>query len=81
MVEIDSGRQQEFESKLANALADLRAQHEEQIMLYKEEIEKTYNSKVRGGDTTDVAAVCGYTHQICVAVIIMSYLNHCSSTG
>lgn len=47
MVEIDSGRQQEFESKLADALADLRAQHEEQVRLYKEEIEKTYDAKVR----------------------------------
>lgn len=46
MVEIDSGRQQEFESKLADALADLRTQHEEQVRLYKEELEKTYNSKV-----------------------------------
>lgn len=46
MVEIDSGRQQEFDSKLAEALIDLRAQHEEQVHLYKEEIEKTYNSKV-----------------------------------
>lgn len=46
MVEIDSGRQQEFESKLADALADLRAQHEEQVRLYKEEIEKTYDAKL-----------------------------------
>lgn len=46
MVEIDSGRQLEFDSKLAEALIDLRAQHEEQVRLYKEEIEKTYNSKV-----------------------------------
>ncbi|XP_063341792.1 lamin-A [Pelmatolapia mariae] len=46
MVEIDSGRQQEFDSKLAEALIDLRAQHEEQVRLYKEEIEKTYNSKL-----------------------------------
>lgn len=46
MVEIDHGRQQEFESKLAEALADLRAQHEAQVMLYKEELEKTYQSKV-----------------------------------
>ncbi|XP_031604476.1 lamin-A [Oreochromis aureus] len=46
MVEIDSGRQQEFDSKLAEALIDLRAQHEEQVHLYKEEIEKTYNSKL-----------------------------------
>lgn len=46
MVEIDHGKQQEFESKLAEALNELRAQHEDQIRLYKEEIEKTYNSKV-----------------------------------
>lgn len=46
MVEIDSGRQQDFESKLAEALSELRAQHEEQVRIYKEEIEKTYNSKV-----------------------------------
>ncbi|XP_037130235.1 lamin-A-like [Syngnathus acus] len=46
MVEIDSGRQMDFESKLAEALADLRAQHEEQVALYKAELEKTYNSKL-----------------------------------
>lgn len=46
MVEIDSGRQQDFESKLAEALGELRAQHEDQVRIYKEEIEKTYNSKV-----------------------------------
>ncbi|XP_018595236.2 lamin-A-like [Scleropages formosus] len=46
MVEIDSGRQQEFESKLAEALTELRAQHEEQLKLYKAEIEKTYSSKL-----------------------------------
>ncbi|XP_044064174.1 lamin-A-like [Siniperca chuatsi] len=46
MVEIDSGRQQEFESKLTEALTEMRAQHEEQVRLYKEEIEKTYNSKL-----------------------------------
>lgn len=46
MVEIDSGRQLEFESKLAEALAELRAQHEAQVSLYKEELEKTYQSKV-----------------------------------
>ncbi|XP_029360707.1 lamin [Echeneis naucrates] len=46
MVEIDSGRQQEFESKLAEALAELRAQHEAQVHLYKEELEKTYQSKL-----------------------------------
>ncbi|XP_072249646.1 lamin-A-like [Leuresthes tenuis] len=46
MVEIDSGKQQEFESKLAEALMEMRAQHEDQVCLYKEELEKTYNSKL-----------------------------------
>ncbi|XP_034730684.1 prelamin-A/C-like [Etheostoma cragini] len=46
VVQIDSGRQQEFESKLAEALIEMRAQHEEQVRLYREEIEKTYNSKL-----------------------------------
>ncbi|XP_029928131.1 lamin [Myripristis murdjan] len=46
MVEIDSGRQLEFESKLAEALAELRAQHENQVQIYKDEIEKTYNAKL-----------------------------------
>ncbi|KAM7421421.1 hypothetical protein PAMA_015516 [Pampus argenteus] len=46
MVEIDSGRQQDFESKLAEALTELRAQHEDQVSLYKAELEKTYNSKL-----------------------------------
>lgn len=45
-MEIDSGRQREFESKMTDALAELRAQHEDQFYLYKEEIQKTYNSKV-----------------------------------
>ncbi|XP_062898014.1 lamin isoform X1 [Mobula hypostoma] len=46
LVEIDSGRQREYESKLAEALNDLRNQHEEQVRLYKEDLEKTYNSKL-----------------------------------
>lgn len=46
MVEMDNGHQQEFESKLAEALTEMRNQHELQIKMYKDEIEKTYNSKV-----------------------------------
>lgn len=49
LVEIDNGRQQEFESKLAEALQDLRRQHENQIRHYRDELEKTYGAKVRGG--------------------------------
>ncbi|KAM8884072.1 lamin-A-like isoform 2-T2 [Synchiropus picturatus] len=46
MVELENGSQQDFESKLAEALADMRNQHELQVKMYKEEIEKTYNSKL-----------------------------------
>ncbi|KAM9838728.1 lamin-A-like isoform 2-T2 [Aulostomus maculatus] len=46
MVELDNGHQQDFESKLSEALTEMRNQHELQIKLYKEEVEKTYNSKL-----------------------------------
>ncbi|XP_061919961.1 lamin-A-like [Entelurus aequoreus] len=46
VVDVDGGRHIEFESKLAEALAELRAQHEEQVGFYKAELEKTFNSKL-----------------------------------
>lgn len=46
MVELDSGHQQDFESKLAEALMEMRNQQELQIQMYKDELEKTYNTKV-----------------------------------
>ncbi|KAJ4928178.1 hypothetical protein JOQ06_015973 [Pogonophryne albipinna] len=46
MVEMDNGHVQDFESKLSEALADMRSQHELQIKMYKEDVEKTYNSKL-----------------------------------
>lgn len=52
LVEIDSGRQREFESKLTDALTDLRSQHEGQISLYKEELEKTYNAKLENAKSS-----------------------------
>lgn len=45
-MEVDSGRQMEYEFKLAQALADMRQQHDDQIKLYKEEMEQTYVAKV-----------------------------------
>lgn len=47
LVEIDNGKQREFESRLADALQELRAQHEDQVEQYKKELEKTYSAKVR----------------------------------
>ncbi|KAK3522158.1 hypothetical protein QTP70_026978, partial [Hemibagrus guttatus] len=46
LVEVDSGRQVEYEFKLAQALADMRQQHDEQVKLYKEEMEQTYVAKL-----------------------------------
>ncbi|MEE6491650.1 hypothetical protein FKM82_016318, partial [Ascaphus truei] len=50
LVEVSNGRQREFDSKLADALMDMRAQHEGQIRLYKEELEKTYNAKLENAN-------------------------------
>ncbi|XP_075064007.1 lamin-B3-like isoform X1 [Mixophyes fleayi] len=46
IVEIDSGRRIEFESKLAEALQELRKDHEQQIEDYKEQLEKTFSAKI-----------------------------------
>ncbi|KAI1900255.1 hypothetical protein AGOR_G00048110 [Albula goreensis] len=46
LVEVDSGRQVEYEFKLAQALAEMREQHDEQVKLYKEEMEHTYLAKL-----------------------------------
>ncbi|KAM6976090.1 lamin-B1 [Tautogolabrus adspersus] len=46
LVEVDSGRKEEYEYKLTQALTDMRAQNEEQIMIYKENMESTYLTKL-----------------------------------
>ncbi|KAG8440564.1 hypothetical protein GDO86_006346 [Hymenochirus boettgeri] len=46
IVEIDSGRRIEFESKLAEALQELRRDHEQQIMDYKEQLERNFSAKL-----------------------------------
>lgn len=47
LVEVDSGRQIEYEYKLAQALHEMREQHDAQVKMYKEELEQTYHAKVR----------------------------------
>lgn len=68
---MDSGRQQEFENKLATALTELREQHDEQVRLYKEEVEKTYASKVHGqsGDWHSVVLIA----QLFFVFVILIY--------
>ncbi|XP_057176482.1 lamin-B1 [Triplophysa rosa] len=46
LVEVDSGRQMEFEFKLAQALTDMRQQQDQQVKLYKDEMEQTYMAKL-----------------------------------
>ncbi|XP_061593395.1 lamin-B2 [Cololabis saira] len=46
IVEVDSGVRQDYEFKLAQALQDLRKQHDEQVSLYKEELEQTFRAKL-----------------------------------
>ncbi|XP_051549347.1 lamin-L(II)-like [Myxocyprinus asiaticus] len=46
MVEVDTGVQQDYEFKLAQALQDLRKQHEEQVQIYKDELQHTFMSKL-----------------------------------
>lgn len=46
LVEVDSSRQQEYDFKMAQALEELRGQHDEQVRLYKLELEQTYQAKV-----------------------------------
>lgn len=46
IVEVDSGVRQDYEFKLAQALQDLRRQHDEQVSLYKEEVEQTFQAKL-----------------------------------
>lgn len=46
LVEVDSSRQQEYEFKMAQALEELRAQHDEQVRLYRLELEQTYQAKL-----------------------------------
>lgn len=48
MVEVDSGTKQDYDYKLAQALQDLRKQHEEQVAVYRTELEHTFKAKVWG---------------------------------
>ncbi|XP_033830701.1 lamin-A-like isoform X1 [Periophthalmus magnuspinnatus] len=65
MVELDSGHQQEFENKLTDALVEMRSQHDLQIKMYKEEIEKTYNAKLENArQSADRSShLVGATHE------------------
>ncbi|XP_062998721.1 lamin-L(III)-like [Elgaria multicarinata webbii] len=44
--EIESGRQQEFERKLLNALQELRKEHEQRIQEYKDQMERNFQARI-----------------------------------
>ncbi|KAK9408833.1 lamin-B2 [Crotalus adamanteus] len=46
LVEVDSSCHKEYKSKIAQALEDLRRQHDHQVQLYKLELEQTYHAKL-----------------------------------
>ncbi|XP_056588355.1 lamin L3 isoform X2 [Triplophysa dalaica] len=46
LMELDTGRQKEFEGKLAEAMKQLREEHESHIQQYKDELEKTFAAKL-----------------------------------
>ncbi|NWH18995.1 LAML3 protein, partial [Grus americana] len=50
IAELISGHQREFESKLTDALQELRKQHGEQIQGYKEELERTFSAKMKNAE-------------------------------
>ncbi|XP_075400869.1 lamin-B2 [Tenrec ecaudatus] len=60
LVEVDSSRQQEYDFKMAQALEELRNQHDEQVRLYRLELEQTYQAKLENAklssDQNDKAA-------------------------
>ncbi|XP_054835703.1 lamin-B2 [Eublepharis macularius] len=60
LVEVDSGQKQDYQTKMAQALEDLRSQHDEQVRLYKLELEQTYQAKLENAklcsDQNDKAA-------------------------
>ncbi|XP_022598513.1 lamin-L(III)-like isoform X1 [Seriola dumerili] len=47
LVEVDSGRRREFESKLSESMQQLRQDHECQLQQYKDEIDRTFSSKLQ----------------------------------
>ncbi|KAL2088973.1 hypothetical protein ACEWY4_015872 [Coilia grayii] len=46
LVEVDSGRQKEFENKMAEAMQQLRTEHEGHIQQYREELERTFTARL-----------------------------------
>ncbi|KAK5851623.1 hypothetical protein PBY51_023163 [Eleginops maclovinus] len=57
LVEVDSGRKEEYEFKLTQALTDMRTQNEEQISIYKENMDGAHLTKLE--DLRQIAEMNG----------------------
>ncbi|XP_057697811.1 lamin-B2 [Corythoichthys intestinalis] len=67
IVEVDSGVRQDYEFKLAQALQDLRKQHDDQVALYKEELEQTFQAKLDNAKVSSAMndkAVCAAREEL-----------------
>lgn len=67
MVEVDSGSKQDYEFKLAQALQDLRKEHENQVNIYKTELEQTFQAKLdnaKGSSDLNDKAVCSAREEV-----------------
>uniref|UniRef100_A0A8D0CP50 Lamin L3 n=1 Tax=Sander lucioperca TaxID=283035 RepID=A0A8D0CP50_SANLU len=51
LVEVDSVQRREFESKLSETIQQLRHDHESQMQQYREELDRTFSSKVQAIDS------------------------------
>lgn len=47
LMEVELARRREFESKLSESMQQLRQDHEAQMKMYKEELDKTFNTKLQ----------------------------------
>ncbi|RXN08402.1 lamin-L(III)-like isoform X1 [Labeo rohita] len=65
LMELDSGRQKEFEGKLAEAMKQLREEHEAQIQQYKDELEKTFAAKNE--------IVCSFSQLRCRKTVVQGF--------
>ncbi|XP_072320851.1 lamin L3 isoform X1 [Eucyclogobius newberryi] len=52
LLEVETTRRREFESKLADAMQQLRQDHETQVLQYRDELDKTFTCKLQNAQQT-----------------------------
>lgn len=54
LLELETNRRHEFETKLADAMAQLRQDHEAQVQQYREQMDRTFSSKLQNAQQAAV---------------------------